>query len=180
MKEKYLYIMLTVYSFMVHMPIKCIAPRFIDDDQEFETMLTYNQKPMFVIFSAAWCGICTSFKNTFNQLTEHPLFKDTVSFITINFDKAKRVCEKHKVDRIPTFVYIKNGEILRKDVGIKRGVDTKEFFENTITETFNLQTPNQKVANSNVSVKSTIAYFAVQPLQYIKDGIEWCIQKLST
>lgn len=180
MKEKYLYIMLTLYSFILYVPIKCVAPRFIDDDQEFETTLTYTQQPLFVIFSAPWCGICNTFKETLTQLTEHPVFKNTVTFITVNFDKAKRLCTQYKVDRIPTFIYIQDGNVVRKDIGIKRGINAKEFFEKTILETFNLGTSTQKVAISNSSLKSTVAYFALPPLRYIKDGIEWCIQKLST
>lgn len=181
MKEKYFYIISTICAFILCMSTQCIPQSYVDDFQEFETMLAYTQQPVFVIFSAPWCGICTSFKDTLNQLTEHDIFKKTVRFVTVNFDKAKLLCTKYAVDRIPTFLYVQNGQILRKDVGVKRGVNIKEFFEKTITETFNLEPSNQKIASSKTTtLKSTVAYFVTPPLKYIKNGLEWCIEKLST
>lgn len=178
MKEKYLFIICILYGFTATTPILSVSSRFIDDIQEFETMLTYTQKPIFVLFSASWCGACTLFKNIFTDLTENKLLKDTVTWISVNFDKAKALCTKYEVDRIPTFVYLKDGQVVRKDIGIKRGANIKEYFEKTIIETFNLEQKIVQLPRS--SLKSTIAYYVTPPLQHLKNGIEWCIQKLST
>lgn len=156
--------------------------RFIDNEQDFDTMLIYNtQKPIFVLFSAPWCGICNTFKDTFTKLSENPLFKDSIMFITINFDKAKNLCSRYKVDRIPTFLYFQDSNVVRKDIGIKRGIDTKEHFEKLLTETFKLSSSTQKTVSKNQSyLKSTVAYLATPPLRYLKDGIKWCLKKLAT
>jgi thioredoxin len=181
MKAKYFFIQYIFTCFIGESSLYALPHRFIDNEQDFNTMLIYNtQKPMFVLFSAPWCGICSTFKDTFTKLTENPLFKETVMFITVDFDKAKKLCSHYTVDRIPTFLYFQDGRVIRKDIGIKRGVDIKQHFEKTLTETFKLDNATQKVASRNSpSLKSAIAYFTVPPLRYIKNGIEWCLKKLA-
>ncbi|HTM06284.1 MAG TPA: thioredoxin family protein [Patescibacteria group bacterium] len=182
MKEKYFLIQYIFTWFMWEGSLYGLPHRFIDNEQDFNTMLIYNaQKPMFVLFSASWCSICTTFKETFAKLTENQLFKDTVMFVTVDFDKAKKLCSHYTVDRIPTFLYFQDARVIRKDIGIKRGVDIKQYFEKTLTETFKLDNGTQKIASTNPSsLKSAIAYFTVPPLRYIKNGIEWCLKKLAT
>jgi thioredoxin 1 len=182
MKGKYLFILCIFSGFLMTTSLYSASHRFIDNEQDFDTMLIYNtQKPMFVLFSAPWCGICNTFKDTFTKLSEHPLFKDSILFITVDFDKAKKLCTQYTVDRIPTFLYFQDGNVIRKDIGIKRSVDIKEHFEKALTETFKLNNAAQKTASHNqTTLKSAIAYFAAPPLRYIKNGIEWCLEKLTT
>ncbi|QQR53987.1 thioredoxin family protein [bacterium] len=153
--------------------------RVISDQQEFETLLAYSKLPIFAVFTAPWCSICKSIKEPLKQVINSSVFKDKINFVSIDFDKNNALCSVYKVDRVPTFCYFYDGKKVRQDVGVKRNVEIKTFFETALSETFRLN--DQKVISYNYetfSFKSLIARVTKPPLQALKNGIEWCLERL--
>ena len=66
-------------------------------------------------FTAAWCGPCRVLAPLFSQLEqEFP----TVSFETIDVDQNKEEAAEYGIRSIPTVVYLKDGKVVNKLVGL--------------------------------------------------------------
>lgn len=66
-------------------------------------------------FTASWCGPCQKIKPVFYELEE--TFKD-ISFSMIDVDLNSDLAQKHKVEAMPTFVFLHNrNEAMQRVVG---------------------------------------------------------------
>jgi thioredoxin-like negative regulator of GroEL len=178
--KKALILSLFSSSLLISQPIRKISSE--DGLTEFETLLTYSKQPIFAIFSAPWCSVCNTIKSSLEKVMQDELLKDNVTFVTIDFDSAKSLCKKYNVDRIPTFCFFQDGKKIHQEIGVKRGLDVKTFLIKTIQDTFDIKAAvPQKIANNDRNgLKKIFSYVATPPLTLLKDGIEWCLQKLST
>jgi len=66
-------------------------------------------------FYADWCGPCQMMKPTVEEFEKnHPEIKVR----SINIDKEDELAEKYEVSTIPCFVVLKDGEEVRREVGV--------------------------------------------------------------
>lgn len=71
-------------------------------------------------FWAPWCGPC----KTLNPIID--AFSKSVNDITIgkvNVDDDDKLASKYMVRSIPTILFLKNGEVVNRKVGIVNGVE---------------------------------------------------------
>ncbi|MGY5139671.1 thioredoxin family protein [Mycoplasmopsis gallinarum] len=66
-----------------------------------------------LVFHATWCGPCKMFKHTLDELSE----KDNVNVYRIDIDKNIELAKEYKVNSIPHWFIIKNGEIVKQGLG---------------------------------------------------------------
>ncbi|KAL2892770.1 Thioredoxin H-type 1 [Bienertia sinuspersici] len=74
-------------------------------------------KLVVVDFTASWCGPCRFIAPILADLAKkHP----SVLFLKVDVDELKTVAEEFKVDAMPTFVFLKNGEEIDRVVGARK------------------------------------------------------------
>ena len=94
---------------------------------EFEELLKSN-KPIVLDFYADWCAPCKAISPIINELSEQ--FKDTVNINKVNIDDSPDLASKFGVRNIPTVLFIKNGEVIDKQVG----ATSKKNYEDKINK----------------------------------------------
>ncbi|CAL5349315.1 hypothetical protein CsSME_00036167 [Camellia sinensis var. sinensis] len=76
-----------------------------------------SKKLVVVDFTASWCGPCRFIAPI---LTEMAKKMTDVIFVKVDVDELKSVAEDWAVEAMPTFVFIKEGNIVDRVVGAKK------------------------------------------------------------
>ncbi|QQS28215.1 MAG: thioredoxin [Sphingobacteriales bacterium] len=84
-------------------------------DQNFETDVIQSGKLAVVDFWAEWCGPCKAITPIIEELSKK--YGDTVVIGKVDVDTNPEVSFKYNVRNIPTVLYIKNGQVVDKQVG---------------------------------------------------------------
>ena len=79
-----------------------------------------------VDFWASWCGPCKMFGPIFEDVSKQV---SGVVFAKLNVDDAEDIASHYKVMSIPTVVVFKNGQAVRKSVGVLSAAELKELIE---------------------------------------------------
>jgi thioredoxin len=83
--------------------------------ENYETEVIKSDKPVIVDVYATWCGPCQQMMPIFDELEkEHG---NKYKFVKLNVDESRELAIQFGVTSIPTFVFIKNGEIKGKETG---------------------------------------------------------------
>ena len=69
----------------------------------------------FIDFFAEWCMPCTMMSPIIEDLSEE--FGNKIKFGKVNVDDNQKIAQKFEITSIPTFVLIKNSEILERISG---------------------------------------------------------------
>ncbi|KAL0916776.1 hypothetical protein M5K25_014313 [Dendrobium thyrsiflorum] len=73
-----------------------------------------SKKLVVVDFTASWCGPCRIIAPIFAELARK---YTNVIFLKVDVDELKTVSEEWKVTAMPTFIFLKDGEVVDKLVG---------------------------------------------------------------
>lgn len=84
-------------------------------------------KPVVIDVFATWCGPCMHMKPIFEQLAQE--LGDKYSFAQINVDESRELAMNYKVTSVPTFIFVKNNQVLGKDTGSMSKEDLKSRIE---------------------------------------------------
>lgn len=91
-------------------------------DDNFDSEVLKSDKPVLVDFWAEWCGPCRALAPTIDQLAKE--FDGKVKVGKVNTDNNRDVPVKYGISAIPTIILFKQGQIVRKFVGL---TNKKEF-----------------------------------------------------
>lgn len=83
-------------------------------DQNFEE-LANDSKPLVVDFWATWCGPCKAIAPVVEELAAE--YEGKVNIGKCDVDENNGVTGKFGIRNIPTILFIKNGEVVDKQVG---------------------------------------------------------------
>ena len=83
-------------------------------DANFESILA-GDLPVVIDFSATWCGPCKKVGPIIDELAEE--YAGKVNIGACDVDENDELTSKYGVRNIPTILFIKNGEVVDKQVG---------------------------------------------------------------
>ncbi len=90
---------------------------FTFTDTNFDAEALKSSIPVLVDCYAVWCGPCKMMAPTIEELAEEYMGKVLVGKIDV--DENPAVAEKYGIQSIPTLLFIKNGEVIDRVVGIQ-------------------------------------------------------------
>jgi thioredoxin 1 len=81
---------------------------------------------------AKWCSPCTVMSPTMKSLKEKydAIEGSNVNIIDIDIDENPELGEKYKVRNIPTIIFVKDGEMVDKKVGVLNEAQIEEIIKN--------------------------------------------------
>ncbi|XP_019170748.1 PREDICTED: thioredoxin H2-like [Ipomoea nil] len=85
-----------------------------------------TNKLMVIDFTATWCGPCKRMEPTINEFAAQ--YTD-VEFVKIDVDELPDVAQYFEVQAMPTFVLVKNGNVIDKVVGADKDVLQKKILK---------------------------------------------------
>ena len=86
----------------------------IEDTTTFEENI--KEGITLVDFYATWCGPCKMLAPIFEQVANE---KPEVTFVKVDVDEAGELANLFGITSIPTVVYIKNQEMVLRELGFK-------------------------------------------------------------
>jgi len=97
------------------------------NSENFEQEVLQSDIPVVVDVFASWCGPCQQVAPIFDELTKELAGK--YKLVKINIDEERDLAIKYNVSSIPTFLFIKGGEVVGKETGYIGKDDLKKKIE---------------------------------------------------
>ena len=94
----------------------------------FDTDVLGSDIPVVVDFFATWCGPCRMMAPAIEELAEE--YDGKVKVGKLDVDENSDIAVRYGVMSIPTIILFKNGEVVKKSVGLQ----DKEVLESAIKE----------------------------------------------
>lgn len=85
-------------------------------DSNFETEVIKSDKVVVVDFWAEWCGPCRAVAPIIEQLAQEYTGKAVIGKVDV--DNNPQVSSQYGIRSIPTILFIKNGQVVDKQVGL--------------------------------------------------------------
>ncbi len=99
-------------------------------DQNFQSSALASGKVSVVDFWAEWCGPCRLVSPIIEELSKE--YGENVTIGKLNVDHNPQVSMQFGVKSIPTILFIKNGEVVDKQVGATTKANLKQKIDNLI------------------------------------------------
>ncbi len=93
-------------------------------DQNFNERVLQSDIPVMVDLWAAWCGPCKMIHPIIDEIAQE--YEGKALMVKLDVDSNKETAIKYGIRNIPTVLFIKNGELVDKQVG---AVPKKKFIE---------------------------------------------------
>jgi thioredoxin 1 len=84
-------------------------------DANFQEIAVNTDQPVMVDFWAEWCGPCRMVAPIIEELANDFAGKAIVG--KVNVDNNNEISAKYGIRNIPTILFLKNGEVMDKQVG---------------------------------------------------------------
>ncbi len=96
-------------------------------NENVEQEINKSELPVLLDVYATWCGPCQQMAPIFDELEKE--LGDRIKFAKLNVDEARELSIQYGVTSVPTFVFIKGGEIKHKETGYMAKEDFKMKIE---------------------------------------------------
>jgi thioredoxin 1 len=73
------------------------------------------KKPVLLDVFASWCGPCQQMAPIIEELDRE--YSDKYVFATLNVDESRELAIQYGVTSIPTFIFLKSGQVMGKATG---------------------------------------------------------------
>ena len=95
--------------------------------ENFEKEVLKSNIPVVIDVFANWCGPCQQVAPIFDELAKE--LGDKYKLVKINIDEERDLAINYNVSSIPTFIFIKGGEVVGKEMGYMSKEDLKAKIE---------------------------------------------------
>lgn len=95
--------------------------------ENFVQEVEQSTMPVIIDISATWCGPCQQMKPIMEELAKE--LGSKYKFAEVNVDEARDLAIKFGVTSVPTFIFIKDNQIVGKERGYMPSVDLKAKIE---------------------------------------------------
>ena len=85
------------------------------NDQNFDEVLK-TSKPILLDIGATWCGPCKALAPVVDEISEE--YEDRALVCKVDVDESPEVAARYRVRNVPTVLFIKDGEVRDKSVGL--------------------------------------------------------------
>jgi thioredoxin 1 len=85
-------------------------------DANFDEVVLKSVNPVMVDFWAEWCGPCRMVGPIVDELSKDYEGKVTVGKVNVDFNPE--ISARFGIRNIPTILFLKNGEVVDKSVGV--------------------------------------------------------------
>jgi thioredoxin 1 len=84
-------------------------------EKEFEKEVLQSEIPVLVDFWATWCGPCQMLSPVISEISDEA---EGFKVIGLDVDKSTDIARKYKVFSIPTLLVFRDGEPVKRSVGV--------------------------------------------------------------
>ncbi len=99
-------------------------------DSNFEQEVINSDMPVLVDFWAAWCGPCKAIAPKIEELANE--FAGKIKIGKCNVDENPSTPGDYEIRSIPTLIFIKDGKVVDKIIGIVSKIKLEEAIKNII------------------------------------------------
>jgi thioredoxin 1 len=94
--------------------------------ENFETEVIKSEKPVLVDFWAPWCGPCRMLSPVVDEIAEE---NSNIKVGKVNVDEQEELAMRFGIMSIPTLIVFKNGEAVKKTMGVQPKAAILGLFE---------------------------------------------------
>ncbi len=96
-------------------------------DKTFDEIVLQSKIPVMVDLWAVWCGPCKMIHPILDELSEE--YEGRALMVKLDVDSNRETSMKYGIRNIPTVLFIKDGEVVDKQVG---AVPKKKFVDKLV------------------------------------------------
>ena len=96
-------------------------------NNNFEEEVLESEIPVLIDFWASWCGPCKAMLPVVAKIAEENEGK--IKVCKVNVDEESELAEKFEIMSIPTFIAMKNGEIIGTSLGLQSKSEILKMFD---------------------------------------------------